>query len=150
MTHTNDREPWQVIGRGKCAWHAEVDGRRLSGAHKPDELAAEAENGAFVYDAKDADYDAFSALVIGGPMLNLTLPPNGVQRLSSETRRVALAMAPALGGEFRSLALACQDEKFGGLDYVGIGVYEALLRRVPGVRFGRVRNGTIAWEEVTS
>jgi hypothetical protein len=29
---------------------------------------------------------------------------------------------------------------------VGVGVYEALLRKVPGIKIGRVRNGAVEWE----
>lgn len=55
-------------------------------------------------------------------------------------------MAPALGGGYKTLALAAQDDKFTGLDCVGVAVYERLLRKVPGVKIGKVSNGAVIWE----
>jgi hypothetical protein len=36
--------------------------------------------------------------------------------------------------------------EFGALDSVGVGIYERLLRRLPGIRIGRVTGGAIVWE----
>ena len=141
---------WDVIGRGKMSWHAETVNRSSSGGVNPDAYAKEAVDGALVYDAMDADYDAFSRMVISGPMLNLRLPPDGIERMDDHTRQIAGRMAGpgGLGGAFKTLATkAATDREFSGLDYVGVGVYERLLREVPGVKFGRVQRGRIVWEK---
>jgi hypothetical protein len=79
-------------------------------------------------------------------MVNTKLAPEAIQRFSQKDRECALRMSVALEGAFKTYALAAQDERFGGLDYVGVGVYEALLRKVPGVRIGHVLAGAVVWE----
>lgn len=143
-------QPWKVIGRGINGWHAKNDTTSLSGAYGDDDgtrLARNAVDGALVYDAQDADLSAFSALVTRGPMINTEIPPDMIESFSSELRRAALEMAPALGGGFQAYALAAQDPRCTSLDLVGVGVYEGLLRKVPGVRIGRVMAGAIVWEK---
>jgi hypothetical protein len=150
---TTQKQPWLVIGRGFNGWHASRVNCSLSGAYgeaRGAELARDAADGALVYDASAADSGAFVRLVLSGPMVDPALPPDGVDSCSAGLRHAMLEMAPALGGAFQTYALAAQDEKFRGLDRVGTGVYEALLRTVPGVKIGRVVAGEIVWEGVQS
>ena len=149
---------WQVIGRGKAGWHAkslacsssggELEQRRYaSGAVSPGPgYAAEALDGALVYDAEQADEAAFRDFVISGPMLDLHLPPGGVRRFGAEGRETARRMLPGLAGAYRTLAAVAQSESYTGLDQAGLGIWERLLRAIPGVRFGRVRSGQVEWE----
>lgn len=146
----SQKNKWKVIGRGKVGWHAKAHNVSLSecyGPEYPAKLAGEAEEGALVYDAKNADTSKFIDLVVGGPLLDVSLNPDEHVTFSKELRKTALNMVPALEGVFKAYALAAQDEKFGALDTVGIGVYEGLLRKVPGIKIGHVINGMISWEE---
>ena len=139
-----------MIGRGRNGWHANNDTSSLSGAYAEedgDRLARDAIDGALVYDAENADEQAFVTLVMRGPMCKTSLAPDAISPFTGGDRKAALEMIPFLGGGFRTYALAAQDETFSGLDQVGVGVYEGLLRKVPGVRIGRVVGGEIAWDE---
>jgi hypothetical protein len=84
--------------------------------------------------------------VISGPICSADLEPDQVDRFTARDRETAARMLPGLGGAFQTFALLAQSEKFSGLDRVGVGVYEALLRKVPGIKIGRVRNGAVEWE----
>ena len=55
-------------------------------------------------------------------------------------------MAPVLQGEFKTLAALSQSRAYTGLDYVGVGIYKDLLRKVPGMKIGHVLNGKVVWE----
>lgn len=156
MAKKKQAKRWAVIGRGFNGWHATgVDvsssGGDLNpytywtGAAVPGYLA-EAIEGALVYDASEADSVAFTRHVMNGPMVNPALAPNEVDRFTKADRDRALQMAPALGGGFKTLAVLAQSEKFTGLDRVGVGVYEGLLRKIPGVKIGKVVKGKVEWE----
>lgn len=143
-------EQWKVIGRGFNGWHAERKNCSCEGRYRDDggdDFAREAVDGALVYDAKNADVNAFSALVIGGPMLDVGLEPDAIDSFSSQDRKAALEMLPLLGDGFKRWALAAQNPKCRSLDKVGVAVYEGLLRQVPGIRFGHVLAGKIVWED---
>lgn len=151
----SDKTKWAIIGRGRAGWHAAAKNVTSSGGSLEPATywtgapiagyAAEAEDGALIYDARDADEDAFSALVISGPMCDPGLPPEGINRWNDHD--AAARMAPGLSGAFHDLAIAAQSEHYSGLDYVGIAVYRRLLEKVPGVRFGRIRNGVAVWDD---
>lgn len=147
---------WDVIGRGFNGWHATGDGISSSGGDlngyeywtgaKVAGYLAEAKEGALVYDAENADVPAFVEFVVNGPMVQPTLPPDAVFSFDGKARQSLAHMAPALGGGYRALALAAQDEKYTGLDRVGVAVFERLLRKVPGIKIGKVHNGAVIWE----
>lgn len=137
---------YKIIGRGFNGWHAEYDQGSLSGVASAERIAKEAVDGALVYDASESDFNAFYELVMSGPMVDTRLADDEVDRFSKADRDTAAMMAPALGGEFQQLALLAQDEKYSGLDRVSVKIYEGLLRKVPGVKFGRVQDGKIIWE----
>lgn len=147
---------WAVIGRGFNGWHATgVDVSSSGGQLDPYTYwtgapvagyLAEAIEGALVYDAEAADPNAFVKLVMNGPMVNPALPLDGVDRFTKADRDAALRMAPALGGGYKNIAVLAQSEKFTGLDRVGVGIFESLLRKVPGVKIGKVQNGAVCWE----
>ena len=72
---------YHIIGRGLATWHADGINVRSSGGdieprtwwadgHIIPPYQAQAIEGAPVYDAADADIDAFSKFVISGPMVN--------------------------------------------------------------------------------
>lgn len=155
-------KPYEVIGRGVVGWHAAYENCSSSGGSlqgwwvraKPAGLWTPAQPlppeehtyhpgyldkakiGALVYDGKEADARAFTNHVINGPMLNLGLPADAWEKF--QDHETARHMATMLQGGFYTLAVAAQNANFRGLDYVGIGVFEGLLRKVPGVRIGRV------------
>jgi hypothetical protein len=136
---------WSIIGRGLNGWHAEGttdQGNRVSssggslepytywtGEQCPGYLAHAVE-GALVYDASQADEDAFARLIISGPMVDPTLPQGTVRKLSERF--------PQIWGRLT--------DDLGGLDYVATDIFRELLAGVPGVKIGRVANGAVAWE----
>lgn len=124
---------YQVIGRGFNGWHAEGLGASSSGGALEYYLA-DATEGALVYDASEADYDAFSRFVITGPMLNLSLEPFETRPFDGHDSLILEASG------LKELAA------LGGLDYAGIGLYETLLRQVPGLKVGWVNDGNVFWE----
>lgn len=153
---------WHVIGRGFAGWHATGKNVSSSGGDAYDRAytradgsvderkgyLSEAYAGCLVYDASEADAAAYTRHVISGPMVDPSLKPYEVERFTSRDRENARAMLPALGGGFRALAtLAVTDAAFGGLDKVGVKVFAALLRSIPGVKVGWVRKGTVVWEK---
>lgn len=147
-----------IIGRGKAGWHCDGtygdDGRsRFSGSGGTlDSYAKEAPDGTPVYDADEADFDAFSQFVYRGPMVNPWLTAGMVEKFGEDDRKVLLGMLPALQDGFRGLAAATL-AGLSSLDYVAVDVYlQALRERCPGVRFGVVRKGAngearVDWEE---
>lgn len=147
-------QKWEIIGRGKAGWHANAKNVTSSGGdlnpytywtgEKCSGYAKEAAEGALVYDAKDADENAFAALVISGPMVDPSLPPEAVNKFGGAD--AAAQMRPGLAGAFGQLADAAQSPTYSGLDYVGLGIYRRLLAAVPGVKFGRVEGGIVVWE----
>lgn len=148
------KERFGVIGRGRVGWHAEVVPRDTGGCITSgssqggqfDEYVKHAIEGALVYDAASADYSAFAKMVIHGPMLNLRLAPDEYEPFGKAARALLLDVAPSMDGSFQAVAKLAERPDFKGFDYVGVGIYEALLREVPGIRIGHVNNGAVVWE----
>lgn len=145
---------WYVIGRGLAGWHAlglkvsssggDLDDRPWwAGGIQAGYLSGAVE-GCLVYDAAEADREAFTHLVLSGPMCDPELAPGTVNRFTDQT--TAARMAPWLGGAFQQIAAAAQDPEYGGLDYVAVDVYRTLLAKVPGIKLGTVRAGVVVWE----
>jgi hypothetical protein len=144
---------WQVIGRGFAGWHAKAVGVTGEGGTLEDRdypggriagYASEADDGALVYDGQ-ACGDEFVRHVINGPILSLELAPDAYERFSE--RHALSLVADGLGGGFQALAAkALADETWTGFDRVGVGIFEGLLRRIPGMRLGRVHGGEVTWE----
>ena len=144
---TKDRwmtEPYSIIGRGKAGWHAAGHNVSSSGGTL-DGYLKDARNGALIYDAHDADTDAFTHLVIAGPMVDPDLPPGGVRRFGDQDAAARMCGPGGLTGAFKTIATLAQDASYSGLDYVACDVYETLLRAVPGMKIGHVHNGTVVW-----
>lgn len=154
---------WHCIGRGKVGWHAEgvdisssggdlLDYEHMSGMVEG--YLAQAAAGCLVYDAKDADDAAFVRHVVSGPMVSFNIGPYEVRKFSSTDKQTLASMLPGLGGSFVDIAVRALKEgalTFGSLDYVGVGIYEALLRNVPGMKLGHVlytgATPEFVWEE---
>jgi hypothetical protein len=84
-------------------------------------------------------------LAVRMPMLSAALEPNGVSGLDRSCRMLD-TMAVHGSGTYGQLAqLALADEKFSGLDYVGIDIYTQLWRDA-GARVGVFQDGRIQWE----
>lgn len=149
------KQEWFVIGRGFNGWHAKGVEVSSSGGQldpytywtgaKCEGYLAGAVEGCLVYDAKDADATAFTRFVLSGPMVDPSLPPDGDDKFTDEDRAAAARMLPALGGAFKTLAAWSQSPTYGGMDKVGVGIYEKLLSEIPGVKLGRVVNGKVVW-----
>lgn len=140
------KDNYKVIGRGKASWHAAAKNLSSSGGTLETYIDQAIEN-CLVYDADAADYDLFAKLIIAGPMVDVDLPENTVDRFTCEDRLTAKAMLPGFSGGFEKLAkMAIENENFRGLDKVSIDVFERLLRQLPGMKIGRVVRGKVIWE----
>ena len=122
---------WHLIGRGLNGWHAAgINVTSSGGQLEPytywtgqecDGYAREAVDGAFVYDASEADPSIFARVVISGPMLH-----------------------PELFSGWRKFG---QDDFYPhSFDYVGPEIFERIYRMIPGMKFGHVQNGVCVWE----
>lgn len=153
------RNVWHMIGRGKAGWHASgiMDGNKTSSSggnllpymwtptnEMQDGYAREAIENALVYDADEAPYDEFSKLVIAGPMFEALLGEweyelgilDHVHHILHPSDRYALTIESLKDLGIRSLS------------YIGVGIYEKLLRNILNVKIGHVHNGECVWEEV--
>ncbi len=144
----------KLIGKGRGGWHASgisPYGTVSCSSYDTREeqllkFVRDAEEGALVYDASEAGPE-FEVMVVSGPMFCPKLPPDGVNPFSKGDREAMTRMMPGLGGGFKTVAKAAMRETYCGLDQVGSAVYERILRCVPGVRVGRVREGRVVWSE---
>jgi len=131
---------YKIIGRGKAGWHAEagiVETGSISGggtySTKESSSGGTLEHyaleavGCLVYDAEGADDNAFIDHVYNGPMVDVCLPAGYYRPLLRES-------TPALNFILHSC------------DHVALDIFEGLLRRVPGMKFGRVVKGKVVWE----
>lgn len=140
-----------IIGRGKCGWHASGISRWGTFSSSGGELAkyaSEAPEGCPVYDAREADTDAFASLIISGPMVDARLSAGEIKPFGEKEKRAALGMLGpgGLSGGYETL-VAMAIAGLGSLDSVAPDVYIQLLReKVPGVRIGRVEEGRVIWE----
>lgn len=148
---------WAVVGRMKAGWFADGGGdehNRVSssgGQLEPYQYwtgeqcsgyAAEAQEGALVYDAEDADYDEITRVVIRGPMKDCSLAPFSVSPFDLEYPRTVVEIESVDEVTVESLAAM----GVGSLGTVGLGIYEHLLRQIAGIKFGRIHEGKVVWE----
>jgi hypothetical protein len=136
---------FKMIGRGMAGWHAKSGSCSSSGGDLDDYLS-QAIEGAMLYDARFADELEFTRHVVCGPLVGCDLDPEAVDRFNDDDRAALASMAPGLGGQFVAIAKLATIPSYGGLDKVGLGIYEKLLRSIPGVRMGKVVGGKAVWE----
>ena len=137
------RTEWSVIGRGKAGWHANAGNVTSSGGSLLPEFGrsgylAEAADGALVYDAEDAPYEVFARAVVSGPMVNPTI---GAWECDHAITRICVAIAPVEAITVDEL----RAQNIRSLDYIGIGLFEALLRSIHNIRIGHVSAGKVIW-----
>jgi len=136
-----------IIGRGLNGWHAtglEGKNRCSSSGGTLEGYLAQAADDTPIYDAAKANVGDFASFVCNGPMADCTLPAGEVNRFGAG--KSLAAMAPHLGGGFRAIAAGAL-AGITSLDFVATDVYLALLReRVPGVKFGVVKDHKVEWE----
>ncbi len=149
----SNTDRWSLLRRGLVGWCADAatpDGNKVSSRGGTlEHYVLECPDGTPVYDAKDADKDRFADFIVGGPMSDASLKPGEVHRFNDHA---ALAsMIPGLAGAFKvlgAMALLEGDKKLGSFDYVSVDLYLDMLRAaVPGVKFGKVYNNEVQWEE---
>ena len=144
--NTRDRK-FVIIGRGKCGWHSDFieGGNKCSSSGGTLEgYLSEAGDGTPVYDASEADYDAFASWVFKGPMIDVFLEPGTINKFGDH--KALLGMLPGLKGGFDTLAVMALAD-ISSLDYVAADVYLTMLReKVPNVRFGVVQDEQVVWE----
>lgn len=139
-------QKYKCIGRGLAGWHAKADDCSSSGGDLKSYLE-KAEEGCLVYDAEEADERAFIKHVLEGPMLDTKLPLGSEDRIDDAFRERAAKMLKGLGGGFKTLvARAIIDKGYTGLDSVSIDIYEYILRTIPGIKIGHVKDGKVVWE----
>jgi hypothetical protein len=134
---------YKIIGRGLAGWHAdagtvETGGINGGGTYSTKESSSggslenyvsKAVKGCLVYDASEADADIFSNHVYTEPMVDVDLPAGNIRMALSKE-----AEAFVSGIKLRSI------------DYVSIDIFEKMLRRIPGMKFGKVMKGKVVWE----
>jgi hypothetical protein len=148
------KDTLKLIGKGRGGWHASGVSQwgtvSCSSYDTREEqllkFAAQAEDGALVYDASKAGPE-FEIMVVSGPMFDPRLPPDGVDRFTKGDRSVMIRMMPGFEGGFKDLAEAALSETYCGFDKVGSGIYESIISAIPGVRVGHVREGKVVWKE---
>lgn len=138
-----------IIGRGKMGWHADGmsnSGNRCSSSGGSlDSYLTQAQDGTWIYDAEDANHCAFATWVISGPMLDPRLDPHEIDHFNSGDKKTLLGLLPGLGGDFRKLGVMALSD-LSSFDFVGLDVYLAGLREIPGIKIGRVYNHQVEWE----
>jgi hypothetical protein len=157
----SDKPQWLIIGRGKNGWHASAvncsgSGGSLepylwNGEQRPG-YAGEAPDGAVVYDASEAPFEAFVDLVCRGPILKCDR--SGCERFRDHAALARMLGPGGLEGGFQTIGQhvlrespkGYQGTGLSSVDYVGWDVYRPLLERLGGVRFGVVRGGKVVWE----
>jgi hypothetical protein len=122
------KENYTVIGRGKAGWHAQLKNISSSGGSLEKYISEAIEN-CLVYDADLVDYDMFWNAVVKGPMVDLSLSQNTVDKFVENVKREPLS-----------------NENYGSFDKVSLDIFERLLRQLPGMRIGRVTHGQVTWE----
>jgi hypothetical protein len=136
----------KIIGRGKVGWHSDgvdQDSNHCSSSGAGlEQYLAEAENGTPIYDAEDAEPDAYADLVICGPMFRVDLPPGTVRKFGEQ--KTMARMLPGLGGSFATIAKLSM-AGVGNMDYVAVDVYLELLSKVPGIKIGTVQDHKVVW-----
>lgn len=127
-------EKWKLIGIGFCGWHAKKKDHSGVSDYKDlktlEFFAKEAEEGAVVYDASQANLNAYVDFMFKGPMIDFDLFGKEYELSDSN-----MDFSSKIGG-------------FSGFDFVAPELYLCLMREyVPGVRFGKVINGKVEWED---
>lgn len=143
---------WFLIGRGKNGWHA----AGMEGPHQKvtssggtlEGYLQEAESGAAVYDAEEADMATFVRWTYRGPMVNIALKDGEVHRFMEGEASVEM-MPTGNGYQAADLDRLLYDgsHKVGALDYVALDLYMAMMKyQVPGVKTGKVIGHAIQWD----
>ena len=128
---------WKFIGRGFAGWHAQAGKEHNNASSSGGQLepytywtgekcagyAQEAVEGCPVYDASACEDDeaarnAFISLVVRGPLVDADLEDKGPQAYASAR----------------------------SLDYVPVAEIIRRVRRIKGVRIGKVVKGKVVWE----
>ena len=142
---------WKLIGKGKSGWFAESKNCHSS-SYDPREsrllkYLSESDEDVLIFDASNCDITEYTEFVYNEPMVDFSLEPNETERFGSKKNLETVKfMLPGLQEMFRTLAVLSLDDKFSGLDSVGIAVYESLLRKLNGMKIGHVVDGEIQWE----
>lgn len=136
------KKEWMVIGRGFSGWHAKSDNCSSSGGNllpytywtgqKCSGYLAGAKDGCFVYDARHLEgtnSEAFIEFVFSGPLCEVDMPAGTICKMLEKPRDYI------------------PGENVGSLDKVSRDIWVAkIINLVPGLKFGYVKNGEIAWD----
>ena len=148
---------YHLIGRGFAGWHARGLGddncavSSSGGNIDPYKYwtgvdclgyRQEAIDGAIVYDAAHLEDNPtaskeFIHFVFAGPMFDPSLKANQINRFN-DRQTIEVDNLDALTFGFDGADIR-------GLDMVGSGVYLALLKRIPGIKLGTVKDKEVIW-----
>lgn len=114
--------------------------------HAADPSTKTIPDGTPVVDIRPA-VDRSAGAVVSMPLVDVDLPPAGVDRLEEPSGILEIAMAGNQFGTLLSLQRAQRGtgDKYGALDSVAIDIYIDIARTL-GARIGAYKAGAIVWE----
>ena len=144
-----DKRKCKLLQIALNGWHGEGDRSRVSfyTTHLDDCLDYALESCTILDKSMVAESDLIHN-VISGPMVDVSLPPNTVDRFSTKDKQTASKMLPGLGGAYSVLAKAAIEEtpeKYGSLDRLSLDLYVDFWRKL-GAKVGTYTNGKVQWE----
>ncbi len=130
-------------------WHGEGDKSRVSFyTNRLDDCLDYATEGCTILDKSMVAESDLIHNVISGPMVDVSLPPNTVDRFTTKDKQTASNMLPGLGGAYAVLAKTAIEEtpeKYGSLDKLSLDLYVDLWRKL-GAKVGTYTKGKVVWE----
>ena len=123
-----------IVSRGFCGWAFKGSNEAVSGCYSDAQLEAYLPyaEGAFCYDAKHLEHtdkaDAFISFVYSGPIPCQELPDNTMLNL------------------FDTVPSPYNAENCNGLTKVSLDIFENLVKKIPGIKTGIVKDGKIVWD----
>lgn len=142
--HARATEPkLQIVARYLAGWWGEYGkGHKLSGFHSVEAVLDQCAEGCVVLDKSDVDPKIGVRLVMSGPMLDVSLPPQTVDKFGDQ--KALEEMLPGLQDGFRTMAVAVL-KGLSSFDSVSLDIYVAMWRNA-GAKVGKVVNGAVVWE----
>jgi hypothetical protein len=131
-----DNPKWKVISRGFGGWYAITDDC-LREKLELEQYVSHAEEGALVYDCREVESELFYQHAAYDPGVDTRLSPGEVRYLVSNSY-----------GDHKMVTEKMIDDKKYNCAWVAIDVYEKLLRKIPDIKFGRVKEGKVVWEQI--
>lgn len=129
-----DNPKWKIIGRGFGGWYAITDDCWRDKLEL-EQYVSHAEEGALIYDCREVESELFCHHVAYNPGVDTRLSPGEVRYLLS-----------GFNGSHKMVTEKMINDKEYRCAWAAIDIYEKLLRKIPGIKFGRVKEGKVVWE----